>query len=299
MIKEYFGLNIRFTDIHLFKSLMAEYYRPTYTSLIKKLITGRLIHADETTIKLKKSSGYVWVFTSLEEVVFMYKPTREGEFLKELLKEFKGILISDFYGAYDYIPCAQQKCLIHLIRDLNNDLLKNPFSEELKSLAQDFSSLLKPIIQIIDRFGLKTHFLRRHKALVERFFRNLSARECQSEIGTYYQKRFEKNREKLFTFLDYDGIPWNNNNAEHTIKQFAHYRMISDGKMTEPGLNSYLVLFSIYQTCKYKGISFFRFLLSGEQDLDKFNESWQRNRGSTSNYPKLIVPNAELAIRTG
>ena len=58
-----------------------------------------------------------------------------------------------------------------------------------------------------------------------------------------YKKRFEKNRDKLFTFLTYDGIPWNNNNAEHAIKQFAHYRIIADGKMTEAGLNNYLVLF--------------------------------------------------------
>src|SRR5262249_51097015 len=151
--------------------------------LIKKLITGRLIHADETTIKLKKSNGYVWVFTSLEEVVFMYKPSREGDFLKEMLKDFNGVLISDFYGAYDSIPCAQQKCLIHLMRDLNNDLLKSPFNEELKSLALDFASLLKPIIQTVDRFGLKAHFLRKHKIFVERFYREISKRNYQSEIA--------------------------------------------------------------------------------------------------------------------
>ena len=76
MIREYFGLNIPFRDIHAFKSFLAEYYRPTYMRLIHKLISGRLIHADETEIKLKKSKGYVWVFTSLEEVVFMYKGCR-------------------------------------------------------------------------------------------------------------------------------------------------------------------------------------------------------------------------------
>ena len=26
------------------------------------------------------------------------------------------------------------------------------------------------------------------------------------------------NMARLFTFLDYDGVPWNNNNAEHAIK---------------------------------------------------------------------------------
>jgi hypothetical protein len=34
----------------------------------------------------------------------------------------------------------------------------------------------------------------------------------------------EKYSRELFTFLDYDGIPWNNNNAEHAIKYFAKYR---------------------------------------------------------------------------
>ena len=294
MMKEYFGLNIRFSVIHIFKALMAEYYRPTYASLIKKLVAGRVIHADETEIKLKKSRGYIWVFTSLEEVVFMYKPTREGDFLKELLSEFQGILISDFYSAYDSPPCTQQKCLIHLIRDLNNDLLKAPFNEELKGLVQEFASLLRSMIETVDRFGLKAHFLRKHKVFVERFYRDLSRRDYQSEIALHYKKRFEKNRDKLFTFLDYDGVPWNNNNAEHAIKQFAHYRMIADGKMTESGLNNYLMLFSIYQTCRYKGISFYRFLLSGEKNLDKFHESGQNKQEVSSKDFRLIVPNAEL-----
>ena len=51
----------------------------------------------------KTGKGYVWVFTSLEEVVFMYRPTREGDFLRELLKDFRGVLVSDFYTAYDSI----------------------------------------------------------------------------------------------------------------------------------------------------------------------------------------------------
>jgi hypothetical protein len=28
---------------------------------------------------------------------------------------------------------------------------------------------------------------------------------------------------KMFTFLDFDDIPWNNNNAEHAIKAFANF----------------------------------------------------------------------------
>ena len=46
--------------------------------------------------------------------------------MQQLLKDFKGVLVSDFYAAYDSLRCAQQKCLIHLIRDLNEDLYKEP-----------------------------------------------------------------------------------------------------------------------------------------------------------------------------
>jgi hypothetical protein len=43
---------------------------------------------------------------------------------------------NDFYSAYDSIKCRHQRCLIHLIRDLNDGLLKNPFDEDYKNLVQ-------------------------------------------------------------------------------------------------------------------------------------------------------------------
>jgi len=77
------------------------------------------------------------------------------------------------------------------------------------------------------------------------------------------------NRNKLFTFLDYDGVPWNNNNAESAIKAFAKYRKIADGTFTENGIKQYLILLSVYQTCRYKGIDFLKFMLSKETDIDR------------------------------
>src|SRR5262249_17036387 len=81
--------------------------------------------------------------------------------------------------------------------------------------------------------------------------------------------------------LDHDGVPWNNNNAEHAVKHFAKYRMITNGQMRASGLESYLVLLSIHQTCVYRGVSFLRFLLSGERDVDAFVESTRRRRGAS------------------
>jgi hypothetical protein len=85
-----------------------------------------------------------------------------------------------------------------------------------------------------------------------------------------------KVRNKLFTFLDYDGIPWNNNNAEHAIKAFASLRKVIGGVSTEKGIREYLTLLSVCETCKYKGVSFLEFLRSGESDIDVFIQKGAR-----------------------
>jgi hypothetical protein len=221
-------------------------------------------------MKIRKNSGYVWVLTSLEEVIYIYTDTREGDMIQDLLRDFKGVLVSDFYAAYDGINCPQQKCLIHLMRDLNDDLLKYPFNEELKGIGQEFTLLLKSIIETIDQFGLKTKFLRTHKPSVEGFYERLYSRDYKTDIAVYYQERFNKNRNKLFTFLDYDDVPWNNNNAEHTIKAFAKLRRILEHEIEEKGINDYIILLSICETCKYKGINFLDFLRSGKKDINDF-----------------------------
>jgi hypothetical protein len=104
---------------------------------------GSIIHPDATKVNLQKSSGYVWVISNMEEVIYLYKPSREADFLHKMLERFEGVLITDFFTGYDSLPCLQQKCLIHLMRDVNDDLLKNPFDREQKELATLFGQLLR------------------------------------------------------------------------------------------------------------------------------------------------------------
>ena len=114
-----------------------------------------------------------------------------------------------------------------------------------------FGKLLRVIIATIDQYGLKHRHLGKHVRDMNGFFRTLSRQTFRSEAAEGYQNRLLKYQNKLFTFLHYDGVPWNNNNAEHAIKQFAYYREIADGQLTESGLQDYLVLLSICLTCKY------------------------------------------------
>lgn len=187
-----------------------------------------------------------------------------------MLTGFDGVLISDFYAGYDSLPCLHQKCLIHLVRDLNDDLFRNPLDWEFEQLATGFADLLKLIVTTIDKYGLKKRNLNKHCQDVEKFYKRIIERSSNSELTQKYQRRFRKYKESLFLFLKQDGIPWNNNNAEPAIKPFAAYRRSRDGTFTERSIQEYLILLSVQQTCKYQGLSFFEFLKSGKQSLAKF-----------------------------
>jgi len=195
---------------------------------LKRLCSGRLLHIDETTASTGKD-GYVWVLTSMDEVAYFYTPTREGSTIQALLKNFSGVLVSDFYAAYEAIKCPQQKCLIHFIRDLNDELLKHPYDDTLKRLVSDFAGLLRPMVETVDRHGLKRRFLKKHRIATDRFYRRLDQGFLASDAAGKLVDRLQKNRSKMFTFLDFDGVPWNNNNAEHAVKAFASLRRVMEG----------------------------------------------------------------------
>ena len=260
---ELFGLSIPNASVYKFKKAVAAYFQRGYDDILTDLLSGDLINVDETTINLQKDKGYVWVFASSRSVYFFYRKSREGSFLADLLKSFKGVLVSDFYTAYNSLDMPQQRCLIHLIRDMNEDLLKNSFDNELKSVATRFSSLLKTIVGTIDKYGLKARHLNKHRLQAERFCDWIIAEEFSSDAAKNYARRIAKYRDYLFAFLAYDGIPWNNNNAEHAIKSFAKFRRFSNGVVTEDSVSDYLVILSVCLTCEYRGIEFLKVLLGG------------------------------------
>jgi len=205
--------------------------------------------------------------TSLDKVYYFYKPSREGSFLQELLGSFSGVLVSDFFTAYDALKCEQQKCLVHLVRDIDDDVMKNPLDIELTSMAKDFGTLLRAIVKTVDLRGLKSRYLRKHKHALSRFLKSVASSDLTSPLANKYKKRFQKSGEKMFTFLDHDGVPLNNNIAEHAIKRFAKYRRDAGGRFTERTLEEYLVLTSIFETCEFNNVNVLKFMLSKEVTL--------------------------------
>ncbi len=279
--KEYFGEDVnRGTFINFVKELGA-YYTKTEEIIIQHLLKSPFIHADETAICVKGVNQYVWVFTDGKHVLFRLTETREPTIVHELLTDYTGVLISDFYPGYDAIPCTQQKCWVHLIRDLNTDLLEAPFDSEFEGFALKIKNLIVPIMVSVQKYGVKRYHLHKYAKDVDKFYNQvITVRHYKSEIVNKYQKRFVRYRDSLFTFLEIDGISWHNNLAERAIRHVAKQRAISM-HFVAPVMKNYLILLGVKQACRFQKKSFFKFLLSEELDLDHFGKRTYKRRDIT------------------
>ena len=206
----------------------AEYYTPTEKIHVQRIQKSPFIHVDETKINIQGIHQYVWGFTDGKHVVLKKTKTREATFVNEFLSNYDGVIISDFYPGYDSVPCKQQKCWVHLIRDLNDDLWDAPFNAEFESFVLEVRNLMVPIFEAVDKHGLKTRYLNKFKKSIEQFYdKNIVDKDYKSELTKKYQKRFQRYKNSLFTFLEQDNIPWNNNMAERAFRHVAVQRKIS------------------------------------------------------------------------
>jgi predicted RecB family nuclease len=270
LIEDIFSEKIASTQVHcLFEQLSRE-YESTEALLLKKILAGPVVHIDETSINILGSSQYVWVITDGTHVVFRHTEGREATIIHDLFDGYTGVICSDFYTGYDSVDCAQQKCWAHLIRDLNDDLRKSPFDAELEAFVSSVRDLIVPILEAVETYGLKTRNLRKFQKSVKKFYdQQIYDKTYRSDLMSTYQKRFSKYRDKLFVFLDRDGVPWNNNMAERALRHIAIQRKIS-GSFGKNGILQYLVLLGITQSCRFQYKSLLQFLLSGAMDVDQF-----------------------------
>ncbi|MBD2169077.1 IS66 family transposase [Calothrix membranacea FACHB-236] len=272
-MKEQFAIEVSMGTIINCLNYFANYYTDTEKTLLQHILESPFVHVDETQISIRGNEQYVWVFTDGKYVIFKLTETRESKIVHELLSEYNGVLVSDFYPGYDSMKCRQQKCWVHLIRDLNDELWKAPFDAEFELFVSRVKILITPILEHKNNYALNKRTSNQFRKLVEQFYtETINNKIYYSEITVKYQKRFERYKESLFTFLEQDIIPWHNNTAERALRHLAVQRKIS-GFFYESGANYYLTLLGITQTCRFQDKSLLKFLMSGEKDIDKFKAS--------------------------
>jgi len=277
MLQDLFDEDPSDRSIVLYLNEVASNYSLTEENILKKLLSSPFLHVDDTMVNIDHVNQYVWVLTDGKHVVYRYTETRGSSSIQDLLFEYSGILISDFYPGFDALKCKQQKCLVHLIRDLNNSLWQAHLDSEFEEFIGKVQDLIIPIMETIQRYGLKKRHLNKFKKKVDGFYKQtIRTRSYKSEWCCRFQERFVRYQNSLFTFLEHDGILWHNNPAENALRQVTMQSDISR-IFHKTAIEGYLLLLGIKHTCQFQDKSFLKYLLSGEKDVDKFESHKKKN----------------------
>ena len=89
-----------------------------YHSFLDAIGQSSFVHVDETGIPMDGKNWWLWVIVATEVVLYLPSKSRGSDTIKDIFHEYKGILLSDFWSAYNKLNVEQQKCLAHLVREL-------------------------------------------------------------------------------------------------------------------------------------------------------------------------------------
>lgn len=227
-----------------------------YEQIHQEALQSAVLHADETGWRTDGKTHWLWCFGNNDCTFYLIDRSRGSPALEKFFTtEFAGTLVTDFWSAYNAVACAdRQMCLVHLLRELEQTLkYKSPgddwpaFEKKLRRLLGDAIRLWKNGDEW-DAGSLQSRRNRLDKRLTE-----LIEACWQDSHARRLVKRLRKYRHDLFTFLDRDGVPFENNHAERSIRPAVILRKNSYGNRSEQGADCQAVLMSIFRTLKQRG----------------------------------------------
>jgi transposase len=234
---------------------LAEILSSWYEAIAEQARESAVLHADETGWRVAGTTCWLWCFTSRRVTCYLIDRCRGSPVLKRFFDEaFAGILISDFWGAYNRIVvAARQMCLPHLFRDMKDVENRKDTSGDWKTFARKLKRLLRDALRLKRRNDVtpekrtsrKQRFLTRLDKILARPWKNVHARRLV--------KRLRRHRNDLFTFVDAPDVPPDNNHAEREVRPAVIMRKNILCNRSEAGAHTQAVLMSVYRTLKLRG----------------------------------------------
>ena len=233
---------------------LSEILTPWYESIARDALDSAVLHADETGWRVNGATRWLWCFASGDACYYLIDRSRGGPALGKFFTEaFDGVLVHDFWAAYDAIHAADhQCCLAHLLRELEKVDLTNSsaawkaFAKKLRRLIRDGIRLRKRADFHPNRYG---QLIRR----IDRRLMELAGRRCGDADADRLAKRLGRYCDSLFTFLDHGDVPFENNHAERMIRPAVILRKNSQSNRSDKGARTQAILMSIYRTLKLRG----------------------------------------------
>jgi transposase len=223
--------------------------------LLEQIHSQSVVHQDETGWREDGHNGYVWVVASEGPAAvryYEYSASRSHRVALRLLRgRFRGVLVSDFYAAYNLIPGRHQRCWTHLLRDLHE--LKEEYAarNDVVQWAQQVRRLYDEATAWLAVHPLPTVEERRQQ------YHDLYQRACvlgqQHALDAQHPcwalaKRLLRHQDELFQFVLEPGVPATNNLAERSLRPLVIMRKISGGTRSDEGSKTRLLLASLFAT---------------------------------------------------
>lgn len=228
---------------------------PWYEEIQRQALASAVLHADETGWRVKGKTWWLWCFSSTDLTYYMINRCRGGPALREFfIHEFEGVLVADFWGAYNAIAAgAHQKCLVHLLRELKNVEKYQQPTPQWAEFAKKLRRLIGDAVRLWKRDAVPDEEFCSKRARLDVRLAELIGAVWEDRHARRLVKRLRRHRDQLFTFLDHDNVPFENNHAERAIRPAVIIRKNSYANRSERGADAQAVLMSIYRTLKQRG----------------------------------------------
>ena len=257
LVAALWGLKISAGEIAEILHDVSELGEGQYDDLLDKVRGSPVVHADETGWREDGVNGYIWSFSTPAVRYYTYRHSRAGAVAKEVLsEEFCGTLVTDFYAAYNFYDGPKQRCWVHLARDLDALVEKNPdlpdvgvWVDAVMGVYHRARESVRAEYTPLERSRLKVGSERELFCLAKPY---LKAKTAPQRVLAERMAGFIG---ELFTFVGNPEIPSENNAAERAIRPAVVARKISGGSRSARGSKTCSVLRSLFETWGVQGIN--------------------------------------------
>jgi transposase len=225
-----------------------------------------VLNVDETGWRTNGDKRFLWAFVAARYVVYTVAATRGSEVLIRLLGAvFQGILCSDRFSAYlKYHSGKAQFCWAHLKRNLLG-IVEFTKSSAGERFCRDALAEHARLFRLWHKFrgGLidRRQLLLRSIPIQTRIFA-LAERHLDSphrEVRNLATALFEHN-ERLFTFLEHEGVEPTNNSVERALRTGVQWRKICFGNRSANGELATARLLTVAETCDLQRLNILAYL---------------------------------------
>lgn len=235
------------------QNLATQALRPAYDELAASLPAQPYLCGDESPTKQAHAKAWLWTLVAGACTVFALRGSRAATALAELLGEtFAGVMSCD--RAKMYWRCGRlQWCWAHLKRDFQ--ALIDHGDPQVKRLGHD---LMRPAKELFRQWSrcrdgtLSRAGLQGEMAAIRAQVENLLLRgKCSGNARLKGMcDELYKHRDRLWTFVDVEGVEPTNNAAERSLRQAVIWRKLSFGTQSAAGSRFVETMLSVIETCR-------------------------------------------------